>query len=79
MKSHKNSILKTLFIHSALQASTSGLFLTFFPLQIISLPTLLIKDDTSTHPSVPALSCSQLGQHLLLHSPAVAHHQFEDH
>lgn len=32
-----------------------------------------------THPPVPALCCSQLGQHLLLHSPAVAHHQFENH
>lgn len=32
-----------------------------------------------THPSVPALGCSQLGQHLLLHPPAVAHHQFENH
>lgn len=32
-----------------------------------------------THPSVPALCCSQLGQHLLLHPPAVAHHQLEDH
>lgn len=32
-----------------------------------------------THPSVPALCCSQLGQHLLLHPPAVAHHQFQQH
>lgn len=32
-----------------------------------------------THPPVPALRCSQLGQHLLLHPPAVAHHQFENH
>lgn len=32
-----------------------------------------------THPSVPAFCCSQLGQHLLLHPPAVAHHQFENH
>lgn len=28
---------------------------------------------------MPAFSCSQLGQHLLLHSPAVAYHQFENH
>lgn len=28
---------------------------------------------------MPALRCSQLGQHLLLHPPAVAHHQFENH
>lgn len=32
-----------------------------------------------THPPVPALRCGQLGQHLLLHPPAVAHHQFENH
>lgn len=32
-----------------------------------------------THPPVPALRCSQLRQHLLLHPPAVAHHQFENH
>lgn len=28
---------------------------------------------------MPALRCSQLGQHLLLHPSAVAHHQFENH
>ena len=28
---------------------------------------------------MPALCCSQLGQHLLLHPPAVAHHQLENH
>lgn len=32
-----------------------------------------------THPPVPAFRCSQLGQHLLLHPPAVAHHQLENH
>lgn len=32
-----------------------------------------------THPPVPALRRGQLGQHLLLHPPAVAHHQLENH
>lgn len=28
---------------------------------------------------MPALRCSQLGQHLLLHPPTVTHHQFQNH